>query len=106
MTKGLDQHPNGTDEGDPTMQLFKCPFCGSRDQTEFTHVREADDMPALTDGQDAWYHYVYDIQNPRGKHAEWWHHQFGCRQMLLITRDTMTHEVTSVTAARQLAGTT
>ena len=63
-------------------------------------------MPALTGGQDAWYHYVYDRQNPRGTHAEWWHHHFGCRQMLLIRRDTLTHEVTSVTAARQLAGTT
>ena len=39
-------------------------------------------------------------ENQRGPHAEWWHHNHGCRQVLHIVRDTMTHEVLSIEAAR------
>ena len=29
------------------MQLFNCPFCGPRDQSEFTYLREAAPVPAI-----------------------------------------------------------
>jgi len=82
------------------MQHFNCPFCGLRDQSEFTYGREKAAIPALAADRDAWQRYVYDRENPAGPHAEWWHHNHGCRQWLEIRRDTVTHEVLDVRPAR------
>jgi heterotetrameric sarcosine oxidase delta subunit len=32
-------------------------------------------------------------KSPRGKHIEFWHHIFGCRQWFRAQRDTVTHEI-------------
>lgn len=82
------------------MQLFHCPFCGPRDQSEFTYLREVAPMPALDAGIDDWQRYVYQRDNPCGPHDEWWQHNHGCRQMLQIVRDTRTHAVLSIRPAR------
>jgi len=82
------------------MQQFNCPFCGNRDQSEFTYVREVAAVPALDAATHEWQQFIYQRDNPCGAHAEWWHHNHGCRQMLEIVRDTLTHEVQSVTFAR------
>ena len=87
------------------MQLFNCPFCGPRDQSEFTYVREAAPVPALDASQATWQAYVYDRDNPRGPHREWWHHNHGCRQILELVRDTLTHEVSTTQAARNTGAT-
>ncbi|MEI6836247.1 MAG: sarcosine oxidase subunit delta [Alcaligenaceae bacterium] len=87
------------------MQLFNCPFCGKRDQSEFTYVREATEIPALDASQPTWQQYVYERDNPRGPHREWWHHNHGCKQILELVRDTMTHEVISIKAARSTEAT-
>ena len=73
------------------MQQFDCPFCGPRDQPEFTYGREAAPIPDLDASRDAWQRYVFERENPCGPHAEWWHHTLGCRQWLVIVRDTLTH---------------
>ena len=86
------------------MLQFNCPFCGMRDQSEFTYGRERAPVPALAAGQDAWQRYVYERENPCGLHTELWHHNNGCRQWLEIVRDTMTHEVLSVQPARASGG--
>jgi sarcosine oxidase subunit delta len=41
----------------------------------------------------AWAACVYDRTNPRGSHQEYWHHVHGCRQWMVVGRDTQTHEV-------------
>jgi len=82
------------------MQQFNCPFCGPRDQSEFTYLREAATIPALDAGVAAWQKFVYERDNPCGAHAEWWHHNHGCRQVLEIMRHTQTHEVVEVRTAR------
>ena len=82
------------------MQLFNCPWCGPRDQSEFTYGREAAPIPALDAPAADWYTYVYERDNPAGPHAEWWHHNHGCRQWLEIVRDTSTHDVLSIQPAR------
>ena len=82
------------------MQQFTCPFCGVRDQSEFTYVREVAAIPALDASLEDWQRFVYTRDNPCGAHAEWWHHNHGCRQMLVIVRDTMTHAVLQVESAR------
>ncbi|MBP8297082.1 MAG: sarcosine oxidase subunit delta [Burkholderiales bacterium] len=82
------------------MLQFTCPYCGPRDQSEFTYGREATPVPALDAGPAAWQRFVYERDNPAGPHAEWWHHNHGCRQWLAIVRDTLTHEVLAIRAAR------
>ena len=85
------------------MQRFDCPWCGPRDQSEFTYGREVAKIPALDAPSAEWFAYVYERDNPAGPHAEWWHHNLGCRQWLVIVRDTVTHAVLSVTPARAAA---
>ena len=85
------------------MQRFHCPWCGPRDQSEFTYGREDATMPALDAPPAEWFSYVYERANPAGPHAEWWHHNLGCRQWLLIVRDTVTHDVLSIRSSRDVA---
>ena len=82
------------------MQLFNCNFCGPRDQSEFTYLREAAVIPALDAGIADWQRFVYERDNPCGAHAEWWQHNHGCRQVLEIVRDTQTHAVLEIRSAR------
>lgn len=82
------------------MQLFNCNFCGPRDQSEFTYLREAAVIPALDAGIADWQRFVYERDNPCGAHAEWWQHNHGCRQVLEIVRDTRTHAVLEIRLAR------
>lgn len=77
--------------------LIFCPDCGPRDLREFTYCGDASRvMPALAAPSEAWAAYVWDRQNPRGRHAEHWQHSFGCRQFLHVVRDTATHRIEAV----------
>lgn len=51
--------------------------------------------------QEAWFRYVYVRPNPKGLHQEYWQHIFGCRQWLVVERDTVTHSISSVEFARK-----
>jgi len=44
--------------------------------------------------------YVYLRENPAGMIREHWYHAHGCRNWIVVTRNTMTHEI----AASALAG--
>ncbi|MBP1887399.1 sarcosine oxidase subunit delta [Sinorhizobium mexicanum] len=85
------------------MLRIDCPCCGVRDHSEFryggdaTAERPAHDNPDL----DAWYHYVYVRANPKGLHREFWQHVLGCRQWLVVERDTVTHSIHSVSFSRR-----
>jgi len=75
-----------------------CPICGSRDHREFTYKGDASaTRPALDSGEmDAHKAYVYRRKNPVGTHRELWNHTAGCRTHMVVTRDTVTHHITSV----------
>jgi methylglutamate dehydrogenase subunit B len=80
-----------------------CPHCGLRDLIEFTYQGDANRVRpdlASTD-QEAWNSYVYDRQNPRGWHKEYWLHHGGCRAHLIVERNTETHEIRAVQHARE-----
>jgi sarcosine oxidase subunit delta len=82
--------------------LITCPYCGPRDVSEFTYQGDGNRTrpdPASTD-QAAWNAYVYDRVNVAGDHNEIWQHHGGCRVHLAVTRNTLTHEITSVGFAR------
>ncbi len=74
--------------------LIPCPHCGSRDLAEFTYVGDAT-IRRPEDGapEAAWCDYLYARRNPAGRHLEHWHHEGGCRRVLVVDRDTRTHEV-------------
>jgi heterotetrameric sarcosine oxidase delta subunit len=83
------------------MLRINCPFCGERDHSEFTYGGDATVVyPALDAPLEAWIDAVYVRTNPKGPHRERWHHGDGCRLWLIVERDTLTHEITSVTPAR------
>ena len=76
------------------MQLIACPWCGPREEIEFSYGGQAgiaypDDPSALTDEQ--WARFVFFRDNPKGAFAERWSHAAGCRRWFRAVRDTRTH---------------
>jgi sarcosine oxidase subunit delta len=82
------------------MQLFPCPFCGPRDETEFHFAAEAgkarpEPAPRVTDVR--WAEYLYLNDAPLGQAREVWLH-LTCGEFFVMTRDTVTREVIDSTA--------
>ena len=75
--------------------LIPCPLCGPRDHGEFTYGGDASVARPSIEERDAaaWAAFVYDRTNPKGAHEEYWHHVHGCRQWMVVSRNTETHEV-------------
>jgi sarcosine oxidase subunit delta len=76
------------------MQLIACPWCGPREEIEFSyggqaHVPYPADPAALDDEQ--WARFVFFRANPKGPFAERWAHASGCRRWFTAVRDTRTH---------------
>ncbi len=82
--------------------LINCPHCGQRTTDEFYIKGDASKQrpDAIGDGtMDKWHDYVHIRDNVRGRMAEHWHHTGGCRQWLVVERDTVSHEIYAVTPA-------
>ena len=79
------------------MLKINCPWCGNRNETEFTYGGEKKSRPkdpfALSD-QD-WAEYVFFKKNTVGPLEELWNHAHGCRRWFKLTRNTLTNEMTS-----------
>jgi len=86
------------------MLRFKCPICGLRDETEFSYGGDATVVRPAHDetNADVWHDYVFLRDNPRGAHREYWHHVHGCRQWLVVERDTLTHRIGDAVLARDV----
>jgi methylglutamate dehydrogenase subunit B len=81
---------------------IKCPYCGSRDASEFSYVGDATlKRPAdhERDTADPMFDYVYLRDNPAGRHSEHWYHGAGCRSWIIVERDTTSHDIISVNLA-------
>lgn len=77
------------------MLLIPCPHCGPRAEIEFVYggaVNERPADPALLDAKE-WSTYVFTRTNLKGLVAERWWHAQGCRQWLVIARDTATNAI-------------
>ena len=85
------------------MIRLECPVCGLRDETEFTYLGDATARrPDMNEASSKpWVDYVFFRDNPRGAHKEYWHHVLGCRQWLIVERNTLNHEVSSCTLAKE-----
>ena len=83
------------------------PLLGPRDSQEFTYLGDASliDRPdwQADDAAAQFYDYQYLRHNPAGTHQELWFHEMGDRSWLVVTRDTVTHEITNVELARDVA---
>ncbi|MCA8867222.1 MAG: sarcosine oxidase subunit delta [Rhodobacteraceae bacterium] len=87
--------------------IINHPLLGPRDAQEFTYLGDANlinrpDWQA-EDAVDQFHEYLYQRDNPAGKHRELWYHEAGDRSWLVVTRDTLTHEITGVELARDVA---
>ena len=79
--------------------LIRCPHCGPRPREEFAVRGAALPRPAPEADQATWFDHVYLRDNPKGELAEYWHHLGGCRRWLIVTRNTVTHDVSAVVDA-------
>jgi sarcosine oxidase subunit delta len=79
------------------MLRIECPYCGLRDEPEFSFGGEANiTRPAAGASDTEWADYLFFRSNPKGEHAERWCHTYGCGQWFNVVRDTVTHEIKGV----------
>ena len=78
------------------MLIINCPYCGPRDQCEFTnggeaHVSRPSNPEEVTDKE--WSEYVFFRSNPKGIYFERWVHSHGCKKWFNAVRDTSTDKI-------------
>jgi len=90
--------------------IINHPLLGPRDAAEFIYLGDASmldlpEMPLEVDQHalDTWHDYVYLRDNPAGEHRELWFHEQGDRSWLVVTRDTLTHHISKVELATEVA---
>ncbi len=87
--------------------IINHPLLGPRDAQEFTYLGDANLIhrpdASAPDADLAFFDYQYLRDNPAGRHRELWFHEQGDRSWLVVTRDTITHEIKSVELARDVA---
>ena len=87
--------------------IINHPLLGPRDAAEFVYLGDAELInrpdPNGADAADKFYEYSYLRDNPAGEHRELWYHEQGDRSWLVVTRNTITHEISAVEMARDVA---
>lgn len=77
------------------MQIFPCPFCGDRNETEFHFAGELGKIRPDTTADveaDAWARYLYTQRNEKGHVREVWMH-IPCAELFVLERDSVTMDV-------------
>ena len=87
--------------------IINHPLLGPRNAAEFVYLGDAalikrPDWQAK-DAVERYYEYLYLRDNPAGEHRELWFHEQGDRSWLVVTRNTLTHEISKVELARNVA---
>ena len=105
MKKGLAHNPTFIDE--IYSMIIKHPLLGPRDAAEFIYLGDAGliNRPNWQDpnAQQLFHDYLYLRDNLCGFHRELWYHEQGDRSWLVVTRNTMTHEIVKVQLASEVA---
>ena len=86
--------------------IINHPLLGPRDSQEFVYLGDARLMQrpdGMTAGTEAFHDWLYLRDNPAGEHRELCYHEQGDRSWLVVTRNTLTHEILSVELARDVA---
>jgi sarcosine oxidase subunit delta len=84
---------------------ISCPLCGERDRREFYYVGDATliNRPAPEADAETWDDYLHNRANPAGVTRDLWYHESGCSAWIVVTRNTVTHDVLETTLASDLA---
>lgn len=87
--------------------IINHPLLGPRDAAEFVYLGDASliNRPDGTNESAAeqFYEYLYLRDNIAGVMRELWYHEQGDRSWLVVTRNTLTHEISKVELARDVA---
>ncbi|PCI53305.1 MAG: sarcosine oxidase subunit delta [Alphaproteobacteria bacterium] len=83
------------------MMQVLCPWCGVRDEDEFTYGGPAHitrptsggDAPQQDVSDEKWASYLYEKDNVKGIARERWVHVHGCGQWFNLARDTVSHKI-------------
>jgi heterotetrameric sarcosine oxidase delta subunit len=81
------------------MLNIKCPYCGEREESEFTCGGEAHISRPLAKNSiadDEFGEYLFLRDNPKGIFLERWRHASGCRRWFNMVRDTLSHEIIEI----------
>ncbi len=75
-----------------------CPLCGDRDRREFYYYGAENYLHRPAEGAEyaAWDDYLHLRDNVAGVVRDLWYHEAGCAQWLVVTRNTVTHEISGV----------
>ena len=81
------------------MLLIECPWCGLRNECEFSyggeaHIKRPEEPDDLSDSE--WADYLFMRTNPKGRLAERWVHIHGCNRWFNVIRDTVTHDISLI----------
>jgi len=81
-----------------------CPVCGARDAREFTYKGAAVALIRPNEDADdaAWDDYLHLRDNPAGVTRDLWYHGAGCTAWLVVTRNTVSHEILDAKLAADL----
>tara|TARA_B100000686_G_scaffold230624_1_gene238017 strand:+ start:479 stop:760 length:282 start_codon:yes stop_codon:yes gene_type:complete len=87
--------------------IINHPLLGPRDISEFIYLGDASllNRPDWDSekSKEKFYKYVYLRKNIAGIHKELWFHQQGDRSWLIVTRNTITHEIIKVELATDIS---
>ncbi|MCZ4351223.1 sarcosine oxidase subunit delta [Roseovarius aestuarii] len=85
------------------MQIFTCPFCGPRNETEFHFAGELGKIrPATAEKITAqeWASYLYTQRNEKGRVQEVWMH-LTCSELFVMERDSVSMQVLDTRSLRE-----
>jgi sarcosine oxidase, subunit delta len=75
------------------MILVPCPYCGSRNASEFRWLGEVRERPEPASATlTQWRHYLYMRRNVAGWSRERWFHRAGCGRYFVVERNTVTNQ--------------
>ena len=81
--------------------IINHPLLGPRDSEEFVYLGSTKLMDRPTNWEEDassedFYQYQYIRENIAGDHQELWYHEQGDQSWLVVTRNTITHEITTM----------
>jgi len=87
--------------------IINHPLLGPRDAAEFVYLGDASlihrPQGGADDAAEQFHDYLYLRDNVAGEMRELWYHEQGDRSWLVVTRNTLTHEISKVELARDVA---
>jgi len=87
--------------------IINHPLLGPRDSSEFVYLGDANLINRPNWQKDSaleqFVDYGYLRDNIAGVHRELWFHEYGDRSWLVVTRDTVSHVITEVRLASDVA---